>query len=390
MFSKYFLILLILLFPFGQLTRIPIISGTATIYLHDILIVLFLAINSFRPEFKQIFKKLNNKAIFAFIISSTISLLLALTQISIKELIFSSLYLVRFVAYILFIYLVKNEIKDKKTNFEPYIIVSIILTLVFGFGQYFIFPALEPITAAGWDRHLNRLAGSWLDTGFTGLILVLQLHFLINRLFSNKNKKLTYIDIVLSALVLIAILLTYSRSSYLALFIGLIIIFKKKSVMYLLGICIFLGIGILILPRTFGEGTKLLRTSTINSRFISWQQGLNLFVNKPIFGYGFNTIRYIKRDVGLEQSKWLSSHSASGFENSFIFLLVTTGALGTGLFFYWIWKLFKSNQAKSLIISSLGIIAAHGMFANSWFYPWVILWMGIIMIAESTKTKIEI
>jgi len=372
------------------LTRIPIISGTATIYLHDILIIIFLTLNLFKLNRKQIYNNLNNKAFILFIFVSIISLFLALTRISAIEAIISSLYIVRFVAYILFIYLVKKEINNKKTNFEPYIIVSIILTLVFSFGQYLIFPALEPITAAGWDRHLNRLAGSWLDTGFTGLILVLQFLFLINRLFSSKKIKLMYIDIILSALVLIAILLTYSRSSYLALIIGLIIIFKKKSVKYLLGICIFLGIGILILPKTFGEGTKLLRTSTINSRIISWQQGVNLFCNKPIFGYGFNTIRYIKRDVGLEQSKWLSSHSASGFENSFIFLLVTTGVVGTGLFCYWIWKLFKSNQAKSLFISSLGVIFAHGIFANSWFYPWVILWMGIIMITASPKEEIKI
>jgi len=380
MLAKYTLILLILLFPFGQLTKIPLFGGSGSLYLHDLLIMFYILVNS-RKTFGEEFLKnlIHQKALTGFILSCVLSLILALSTLPTNEILISFLYLLRFIAYILFIYILRHDEKLSNYNFKPYLIASIILNLILGFGQYFIFPSLEPLFAAGWDRHLDRLVGTWLDSGFTGLILVLQLIYLIDNYIKNNNGK----NLFLAALILlslIAILLTYSRSSYLALIAALGMYAALKKIKKVIFLFIFLLIiGMLFLPRTFGEGTNLLRTSTISSRLGSWQQGIDLFLQKPVFGHGFNTLRYVKRDQNLEGEKWGVSHAAAGIENSFIFLLATTGIMGTAFFGWWFWNVLNLNRKNAFFMSSIMAIAMHGMFANSWFYPWVILWMGNIL-----------
>jgi len=419
--SKYLLITLILLFPFGQLTKIPLFNGAGSLYLHDILIITFLLIN-----IKQIYKLfpivIKNKFLLAFIITTLISLILALQFLRPVEMLISSFYLFRFIAYVSFFYLISQT--KKLISFEPYILISIILSLILGFGQYLLFPRLEPLFAAGWDRHFNRLAGSWLDTGFTGLILSLQFLYLLNQnefeiiaKFKKKQSRLEpkarnleanaslnfsvtnffkitkenvewginniYLRIILLFLTFTAVMLTYSRSSFLALLMGCVVLLVRKKMVK--GIWFILGffvIGLFLLPQTFGEGTKLLRMSTISSRLGSWEQGINLFIKKPILGYGFNSLRYVKKDMGLETIKWEVSHSASGFENSLITLLATSGIVGTVLLLTWIVKLNVRNKHNPLILASFIAVFVHGMFANSWFYSWVIIWLGLLFLLK--------
>lgn len=378
--SRYSLIVLILLFPFGQLTKIPLFNGAGSIYLHDILIILLLILYG-KDVIKLLPKISKHKYLIAFIALSALSLILATSFLGFLELLISSFYLWRFLAYILFFYILAQ--KKVALNLQFYIYASIVLTLLLGFIQYFYFPSLESIFAANWDRHLNRLAGSWLDTGFTGIILSLQFLYLLNLgKLENNSKYLRYLLLVLT---FVAVLLTYSRSSFIALLLGSIVLASsKKMTKIIIPIFIFFIIGLLLLPQTFGEGTKLGRISTINSRLGSWQQGLELFIKKPILGYGFNTIRYVKKDIGWENSKWELSHSASGFENAPITLLVTSGILGAVFYCIWIVKFIVKNN-NPLFLSSFATIFLHGIFANTWFYPWIILWMGIIYLTKNLK-----
>jgi len=419
--SKYLLITLLLLFPFGQLTKIPIFNGTGSLYLHDILIIFYLII-SIKKSPALIPKIIKHKYFIAFFISSLISLLLALKFLTYDQLLVSGLYLFRLLSYILVFYLLIHDVSLNKTDLKPYLIISFILNLILGFGQYFLFPSLEPLFAAGWDRHFNRLAGSWLDTGFTGLILSLQFLYLLNldkvKIYTKSKNTLShfqskarnqetnasldfsvvnsfeiarknvewginniYLRIILLFLTFTAVMLTYSRSSFLALLMGsVVLLLRKKMVKGIWFILGFFVIGLLLLPQTFGEGTKLLRMSTISSRLGSWEQGINLFVKKPILGYGFDSLRYVKKDIGLETIKWEVSHSAGGFENSLITLLATSGIVGTVLLLTWIIKLNIRNKHNPLVLASFVAVFVHGMFANSWFYLWVIIWLGLMLV----------
>lgn len=381
MFSKYLLIILILLFPFGQLSRITLFNGSASLYLHDVLIIV--GIIYFLLKIIREKKKLAkiSKYFILFIFTALFSLILALKTLSFTEVLISSLYLWRFLAYLSFFYLLKNKIKKETLNIESYLNISILLSILAGLAQYTLLPSLEQLFAAGWDRHLNRLVGSWLDPGFTGLIFVLQIIYLLDRGLK-QNKRNIYL-LILLILAFISLLLTYSRSSFMALILGLLIYLAKKG-----KIIVFSGISItflsflLLLPNTFGEGTKLLRTSTIISRLSNWEQGLTLINKKPIFGFGFNTLRFVKRDLGMESYKWYFSHSAGGLDNSLLFLIATTGIVGAFFFLGWVWEMISKNKNNLLIIASFSTIFIHGIFSNSWFYPWTMIWMGIILIKD--------
>lgn len=189
-------------------------------------------------------------------------------------------------------------------------------------------------------------------------------------------------------LISLAILLTYSRSTYLSFLASLLLLLfyqnKKNSILiffrnffkskYFLLIIFFL-LSIIFLPKKFGEGTKLLRTSTIISRTKNWQASLHLFTKNPLFGYGFNTLRYSRKNLNLIDDNWQTSHSASGTDNSIIFLFLTLGIIG----FIQFTKLLKylKNKIKNdqLYFAFFISILIHSMFQNTVFYPWVLLWI---------------
>jgi hypothetical protein len=78
----------------------------------------------------------------------------------------------------------------------------------------------------------------------------------------------------------------------------------------------------------------------------------NLIENSFLFGSGFNNLRYIKRDKGIEVEKWQTSHSASGLDNSILFLLATTGFAGLVQYaLFWKSILVKTKYNKLLIAS---------------------------------------
>ena len=117
-----------------------------------------------------------------------------------------------------------------------------------------------------------------------------------------------------------ALLLTYSRSSYLALFAAIvaIAIFKKQFKLILV-IVVFL-LSLFLLPRPGGEGVKLERLVSAKQRLSNYQLGLEFWRQNPVFGLGFNTLKYYRDNP--------ASHSASGLDSSLIFVLATTGMVG--------------------------------------------------------------
>ena len=236
------------------------------------------------------------------------------------------------------------------SHFKKALQLTMLANILFGLIQYFLWPDLTYMKAVGWDDHLNRLVSTFFDPTFTGLAYLI---FLI-WFFYNQQKfffTLTYL----------ALVLTYSRSTYLSLlgasgFYGL---FSKKISIVLLAILI-IGISIFALPRKPGEGTKLERVSSINAKSVNFQEGIDLFKKHPIFGIGYNNIPYYKISSP-------TSHSIGGYDASLLNVLITGGIIGFVLFALSFWQLFMSS---TLIIRTMFIaVLIHSLFANSLFYP---------------------
>lgn len=178
-----------------------------------------------------------------------------------------------------------------------------------------------------------------------------------------------------------ALLLTFSRSSYLAGIVGMLILGLFKKRIWLMGM---IGLGLyglfVILPKPGWGFVRFDRMISTLARVENWLAAWELFTQSPIIGWGFNTLRF-RQFPTID----LLSKAAAGVDNSFLFVLVTSGLVGLVAFGYmlqdWlrIWmRLIDSQKFKTLgqVGISLSVaIFVHSLFINSLFYPWVIIFL---------------
>jgi len=392
----------LVLFPFGQLNRLPISlfqSPEIRFYLTDL--VMFLLILTWGIwRFLLIKKKYTlpplTKPIFLFLMIAIISLIVNSSRLSIRELFVSGLYLLRWIVYA-GLYFVLIDLKSQFKTASPaggylkwssmvnYLIVLGAMTAIFGLVQYLIWPDIGFLEVFGYDPHYFRLVGTFFDPGFVGIILVLTLILLVVSnwekigIFKLKNLPVHCLLFTLYC----SLALTYSRSSYLAYLMGMgVIAFIKKAPRFFL-IILFIGaLTLLILPRqSGGEGIRLERTSTIQARAGSWQNALIISRDHPLIGVGFNAFRYAQRDYGFLKEQWQESNAGAGADSSLLFVLATTGIIGFLTYLGIWWKILRIGNL-TILASALAILI-HSLFLNSLFYPWVMAWMWILLAKEN-------
>lgn len=342
--TRTLIYLLFLVLPFGQLERL----SPTPLYLHDLIILSILGLN---------LKKIKlPRPLLLFGLAGVLSLAVNCLCLPFKELLQSSLYLWRWLAYAVFgLTLAAGKVEFKK----PLLIFGLMLA-IFGLVQYLVIPDTRFLAGLNWDDHYFRVIGTLFEPNYLGSILVLTLVLIFF-----KFSRLGY----LYPLILTPLLLTYSRSSYLALLAaaGFLAISKKRLKYLLITICLLL-VAVLILPRPGGEGVKLERLFSVQQRLLNYQEGLEIFKTAPVFGIGFNSLRYYRQDP--------VSHAASGLDNSFLFVAVTTGVVGLLAYL----NLLKFLWKKSLLVKiSLVVVIVHSFFQNTLFYPFVMIWLWSIV-----------
>ena len=391
--------LIFIIFPFGQFTKIPItVFGLPEVnfYIFDVLVGAFVGV--YLVDWMASGKKFNKSQLFflPFVTIALLSLILTPLKLELMQYLVSSLYLIRWLVYslliIVFVGLAKRDNQQfNKDNLICFLGIIGTMTAVFGLIQYFLWPDLEALTYFQYDPHFHRLAGTFFDPNFIGIILVLTIILL---LFSNLQKfgkiKQYWLSHLQLLLTTVALVLTYSRSSYIALLVVILLISWFKNSVKL--IILLLGVGFiswLVLPfNTGGEGVNLLRTSTISSRVGSWQQALNIGLDHPILGVGFNAYRYTQVQYGYLTDNWQESHSGAGVESSWLFIFATTGIAGLLAYLFFWAKLLgikreigdkRDKNSTRLILISLAAVATHSLFINSLFYPWVMFWLAVLI-----------
>lgn len=398
LFFKLLTFLLILLFPFGQLTRLPVFfSPQVHVYLSDltllVLIISWLFYHLFRQ--KTPFRPPLLKPILLFAGVALFSLLVNFSRLSLGEFLISSLYLLRWLAYAGVYFLIYTFVKTKPSSAKILIrllILGGVLIAVFGLLQYFFYPKLRNLYYLGWDPHENRLFGTFFDPNFTGVILVLTLILITIFAFDKSAHLFNFVN---GAWVItyLSLMFTYSRSSYLAYLTAMLTIgVIKKSWKFIAAILIIFTITLLLLPRPPGEGVKLERTSTINARFANYQQILTIIKDHALFGVGFNSLRYAKRDYGfLDKETWQETHSAAGADSSFLFIWATTGIFGLISYLWLWWKILtiepssnhppagETGQTTAMILPISVALLTHSLFLNSLFYPWIMFWFWLVL-----------
>lgn len=374
------LYLYLIAFPFGQLLSYR--TGSITLHLSDVLLgvfVLFGSVSLFlaRANIPRTWVLLAGVLVFSQAIS--------LKYYNLNEIAIGLLYLIRLFAYLwagFIIYTLWSKDKSFSTLLLSQLLVVSFFIAVFGWVQYFMYPDLRSLFWLGWDDHYLRLVGTYLDPAFTSILLVLgfvlSLYGMTASQELNLNKK--YLAL-LSGFLLFTLLFTYSRSGYLSLVSGILVLSVRwLSRRVLFSLLLLFAFSLFLLPRGNSEGVKLERIASIEGRVKSYIQGLEIIKEHPVFGVGFNNICLAKTNLGFEE-KGLQSHSCSGLDNVFLTILSTTGMLGLFVFLYSVSKLFRVAffaRHGRVFVASLVAVLVHSQFNNSFFYPWVIGWMALI------------
>ena len=346
----------LILFPFGQIIKIGSLNPI------DIIVCLG-AITAIIKRYK--YPKYFND----FLMVAIFSYLLSIFIFKNSQVFVGLLYLVRLAAYFYF-YIFLSNFKDKKLLFNSLLAISFFSAL-FGWFQYFFYPDLTSLKYIGWDDHLFRLVGTYLDPGFTSLIIV------FGGVTSFVKKKY-----LLLAFFAVTLAFTYSRAGYLALAVSFFLasfLFKRFK-MFLIILTCFLVV-IFLLPKPGGEGINLTRTYSISSRINNYKETFEIFKKSPVFGVGFNNICLAKA-IYLKNVN-SGSHSCSGSDSSLLLILATTGIVGFIIFVNSISKVLfalKRGFYTKVFLVLLSAVFVHSFFVNSLFYPWI---MGFLAISAS-------
>jgi len=263
------------------------------------------------------------------------------------------------------------------------------LVVVLGYIQYFLYPNLRNLYYLGWDDHLYRMFSSFLDPNFVGAFFVIYFLFTVFLIFELIKEKITFkfIFILLTSIFTLgAIYLTYSRGAFIMLVVGLLSFLWLKGKRKIL-ILIFVGLVALIFiaPKSFKlEGTDFLRVVSTQERIANMQQGLEVFARSPVIGVGFNSYRYaLNRYFGVNNSIWQTTHAGAGNDNSYIFVLATTGVVGFSVFIFMLYKMLMlgrqkfKNEYAILFISIFLALLVNSIFTNTLFYVLILEWVWI-------------
>jgi len=318
----------------GQFVRIEVINALATLYVHEGLIVVYLGISFMRYGIIPIKNVLKSKGVLAFLCVVVFSYMLSFGEFTIQQNGLASIYLLRAILYFLFGIYINTRIKKKEyliTHIYNLLYSFSILLLIFTAIQYVFYPNFWVLKPFGWDPHLYRASSAYFDIYVAAAIYGTLAFFW----FIKKNY-------LLSVLYIGALALSFSRSAYLAFIISLIYFFitQKKWKLLIVGLTLF-SILIFLVPKPFGEGVNLFRTSSINSRIQDYKLGLKIWQEKPLFGFGYNRIRFAKEKLYLIEMDD-RSHSLASFHSSLLMILVTTGSVGFSIFAFLTYQFLKS------------------------------------------------
>jgi len=281
-------------------------------------------------------------------------------------------YLVRTLGYLMLIPYFFEKQKGNSLPLVNFVRLSLAITVFSGLVQYWFYPELRNLFYLGYDPHAYRLFGFYFDPNILGIILVwgfffgLRFPHITNRLFL--------------PLIFLALLLTYSRISWIAFFVGLTHYFlTQKKVFWLIAFGLFFGIFVLFLPRHFGEGTNLFRTNSLFGKMASIELTKNE-LNKTnwVLGIGFNNTNQVK----MSPNSALPDNSQYGMDSSFLTVLLTTGLLGV-LGYLWIfWSFGKQTDWFRQTLTLTYFI--HSLSVNSFFTPGVFIYY-LLMISLNKK-----
>lgn len=369
----------------GQLVKFPLFGNLGPTLL-DFYILFLVLIGLIKPGFKlkkpPIFVKLG--LIFSLI--AAVSLIFTPLSLTLQEYLLSFSYTIRWTLYIVAVWIIFLDFTQIKKRIYFILITSGFGLAILGLLQFLLVPNLLFLQKFGWDPHYFRTASTFLDPNFAGAYFGLSLLLLFDKISLGKirNKNNFYFLVIY-----LALLTTFSRSSYLMFLVGgLSLSFLRQSKIVAL-ICmigfLFLLLGFQLYGLYIATPRGIDRKESASSRIDSWLQGLQIFNHSQFLGVGFNSYRYAIRQYNLGDGLFLMSHGSTTNDSSLLYVAATTGVVGFLSYVLFLSSLIKySLKGNPILIASFVGVVVHSFFANSLFYPPILLWILLLSFYNLT------
>jgi O-antigen ligase len=205
--------------------------------------------------------------------------------------------------------------------------------------------------------------------------------YLLTDVFGD-SKFESYRNIIFSFFTIIAIYLTFSRTALVALISGVVFItIVKKRFKELAIIVIVLVISIFAFADIHIEGLNPFRTASTNERIKSAVNTLTIIEKNMLIGVGFNSFRNAQIRYGFRNTQGSSiSNSDSGTDNSYLFVLATTGILGfipyILSYFLLCRNLYNTEGSGGFFLTgALVSVMVGSIFLNCLFYTPLLGWL---------------
>ena len=234
-------------------------------------------------------------------------------------------------------------------------------------------------------QHPNLLAAALLPAVFINLSL-----------WVSKEKKKMWLNVVHSVslvVLLLAVILTYSRAAWLGLFLGfagftVVFAWGRKKVLF--GI---IAAALLLLALFHGQISDRIKGTTgkdvtVVSRIEAWKSALAMFKDHPFTGVGLNNFYVNYEKYKTPAAPFMMEHAHNTFLN-------TAAELGLfGLFaFLWILlvffkKIFSPGKEVKILLFGLMAVLIAGCFENLWFDPRIVVVFWILLaLISSCQSK---
>lgn len=381
---KILLALTILSIPTGEILRINV-SRDLGINLISLLLSLTAFYGTFYLLIKDKIILRHEKFLILFVLIGVFSLLLNSNNISLDQFLISILYPIRFLFIILFIPIFRATDSNFKKFCKKLLIIDGVLIISAGFIQFFLYPSLRNLYYLGWDEHLYRLFSTFLDPNFTAVFIALFIIFIFPKTISilKIRTKTAFFFILTTILSIIALILTYSRAVLLSFSIVTFLFLFLNKKKYIPVLILILGAIIFLQLNTVrSEGTNLFRITSTVARIGSSSLAISVIRDHPILGVGLNSYRFAvwERSPSNEKVANIFPSHTSAPENSFLFVLATTGIIGFVVYIMF-WRSITMTYLKNIrlldnqvIILSIITLFISSFFINALFYTPILLW----------------
>ena len=310
--------------------------------------------------------------------------------LTVFELVASLAYLARWFTYFLLYLVVINSLRreDVKPTWAA-AEGTLLVIAAFGIIQAIFLPdfalMVYPESRAyfDWDPQRHRLVSTVLDPNLVAFMLVIGLLVCLARMANG-----VAVPLWKPALLLVALVMTLSRSGMLAFLVGAAVILWTRGVTKrMLRFGAVIGVlGLAALPKLIDTLVDYSRIGVTDesalARVISWQRAFMTFLESPWFGVGFNTYGYVQERRGFDRFG-AGAYSAEG---GLLFIAVMTGVVGVAVFIAMLWLVLRrcrrgwtdarsTPDERGLLIGTAAATVAilvHSLFANSLLLPFVL------------------